>query len=64
MKHSKTQIEGTANAIKAHFIPKNTEEQSFSFCFTIPPATNYKASYQKDAKGNWLLQGCEEDTVA
>lgn len=59
--HSKEQIEGTANAIMQHFIPKNTTETAFSFHFTIPPATNYKVNYQKDAKGNWNLVGYEID---
>jgi hypothetical protein len=60
-KTSESQIEATANAIKDHFIPKNKEEQSFSFHFTIPPSSNYKATYEKDAKGDWVLKGCEED---
>jgi len=54
-KHSKEQVEATANAIMNHFIPKDQNEEQFSFHFTIPPASNYKANYQKDAKGNWFL---------
>lgn len=61
MKHAKEQIEATANAIKDHFIPKNTDAQSFSFYFTIPPSANYKANYEKDAKGNWIFTDCQED---
>ena len=61
MKHAKEQVEATANAIKDHFIPKNPDEQSFDFCFTISPAANYKANYEKDAKGDWILINCQED---
>lgn len=61
--HSKELIEATANAIKAHFIPKNPAEKQFSFHFTIPPASNYKASYEQDAKGNWNFVGYEIDEV-
>lgn len=64
MKHAKAQIEATANAIKDNFIPKNANETSFSFCFTIPPAANYKANYTKDSKGNWVLIDCQEDNVS
>jgi hypothetical protein len=61
--HPKEQIEGTANAIMHHFIPKNTAETEFSFHFTIPPATNYKVSYQKNNKGEWNLLGYEIATI-
>lgn len=64
MKHPKVQIEATANAIKDNFIPKNPNETSFSFYFTIPPAANYKANYTKDAKGNWMLIDCKEDNAS
>lgn len=57
--HPKAQVEGTANAIKDHFIPKEESAVVFSFHFTIPPASNYKAKYAKDAKGNWYLEGYE-----
>jgi hypothetical protein len=59
--HSKEQIEATANAIKEHFIPKNAEENTFSFHFTIPPSSNYKVQYEKDAKGNWNLTSYDTD---
>ena len=59
--HSKEQIEATANAIKAHFIPKNAEETTFSFHFTIPPSSNYKVCYEKDAKGNWNITSYATD---
>ncbi len=60
--HSKAQIEGTANSIMQHFVPKNPNETSFSFHFTIPPAANYKVNYEKDNKGKWNLIGYETDT--
>ncbi|WP_199140684.1 hypothetical protein [Pedobacter sp. ASV12] len=61
--HPKELIEATANAIKDHFIPKDPTARQFSFHFTIPPASNYKASYEQDAKGNWLLKGYEADDL-
>jgi len=61
MKHPKEQVEATANAIKDHFIPKDSTETSFSFHFTIPPAHHYKVSYKKDNKGNWSLASYEVD---
>lgn len=60
-KHSKEQIEATANAIKTHFIPKDVTEKTFSFHFTIPPSSNYKVSFEKDEKGNWNLKSYESD---
>ena len=59
--HSKEQIEATANSIVSHFIPKNLEETTLSFHFTIPPSSNYKVRYEKDAKGNWNFVGYEVD---
>ena len=58
---TKEQIEATANAIKDHFIPKNTDEKSFSFHFTIPPSSNYKVSYELNKQRNWVLVGYEAD---
>ena len=60
-KHPKELVEATAGAIMEHFIPKSKEENSFSFHFTIPPSSNYKANYQKDSKGIWILVGFEVD---
>ncbi|MGV3546455.1 MAG: hypothetical protein ACO1N4_05285 [Pedobacter sp.] len=59
--HSKEQIEATANSIVNHFIPKNQEETTLSFHFTIPPSSNYKVSYEKDSKGNWNFVCYEAD---
>lgn len=61
MKHSKEQVAATADAIVNHFIPKNPEETKLSFHFTIPPSSNYKVSYEKDAKGNWNFSSYESD---
>lgn len=61
MKHSKELIEATANAIKDHFIPKNESEKLFSFCFTIPPSSNYRVTYTKNEKATWVLLSFEED---
>ncbi|TKC13195.1 hypothetical protein FA048_06190 [Pedobacter polaris] len=59
--HSKEQVEATANSIVNHFIPKNPEETKLSFHFTIPPSSNYKVSYEKDAKGSWNFVAYEMD---
>jgi hypothetical protein len=61
--HSKEQIEATANSIVHHFIPKDVAENKLSFHFTIPPSSNYKVNYEKDAKGNWNLVSYEADEV-
>jgi hypothetical protein len=60
-KNANAQIEATANAIKDHFIPKSKDENTFSFHFTIPPASNYRATYDKNSKGEWVLKNCEVD---
>lgn len=59
--HTKEQVEATANSIMKHFIPKNPDETSLSFHFTIPPSYNYKVNYEKDAKGEWSFVGFEPD---
>ena len=59
--HSKDQVEATANAIMNHFIPKDEKATTFSFHFTIPPASNYKVDYQKNEQGIWLFLGFEID---
>ncbi|MES2416715.1 MAG: hypothetical protein V4541_00930 [Bacteroidota bacterium] len=56
-KPTKEQIEATANAIVHHFIPKNPEEKTLSFNFTIPPASNFNVVYEKDKQQNWILAG-------
>ncbi|MBC7617191.1 MAG: hypothetical protein H7202_14095 [Pedobacter sp.] len=61
MKHSKEQIEATANAIMQHFIPKNESEKEFSFHFTIPPSSNYKVRYELNNHRKWILVGYEAD---
>ena len=60
-KHTKEQIEATANAIMQHFIPKNSEEKHFNFHFTIPPSSNYKVSYEKTEKQGWVFVNYEVD---
>ena len=60
-KHAKELVEATADAIKDHFIPKDKNENAFNFHFTIPPSSNYKASYNRDEKGNWVFAGYEVD---
>ena len=59
--HAKEQVEATANSIVKHFIPKNPDETSLSFHFTIPPSSNYKVNYERDKKGAWIFIGFEPD---
>ena len=61
-KHAPAQIEATANAIKDHFIPKDELVTEFSFHFTIPPSSNYKAKYEKNTAGIWILISAEAAT--
>lgn len=61
--HTKEQIEATANSIVKHFIPKNLDEKILSFHFTIPPASNYKVNYEKNAKGEWIFISFEPDKI-
>ncbi len=51
--HSKAEVEVRAGLIKDHFIPKDENEKSFSFHFTIPPHSHYKVDYERDEKGIW-----------
>jgi formaldehyde-activating enzyme involved in methanogenesis len=51
-------VEATADAIMENFIPKDAKSDVFEFNFTIPPANNYKATYQKSDKGVWKLYSC------
>ncbi|MDQ7947619.1 MAG: hypothetical protein REI78_15115 [Pedobacter sp.] len=60
--HPQALVEATANAIKDNFIPKDPGLKSFSFHFTIPPGSNYRATYAQDPKGIWVLSSCEADS--
>lgn len=59
--HDAAIVEAMANAIVKNFIPKDEVERSFSFHFTIPPSSNYKVYYEKDAKGQWSFVKYEID---
>lgn len=48
----------TAMAIMESFVPKDENAEQFSFNFTIPPSSNFKASFAKQNK-LWVLVGCE-----
>lgn len=60
-KHPKELVDATAHAIKDHFIPKDSTAKTFSFHFTIPPSSNYKARFDRNEKGDWYLVGTEID---
>jgi len=49
----KDQISAIANTLLPSFIPKDKEETSLTFHFTLPPDSSYKVFFEKDKKGNW-----------
>lgn len=63
MKHTKEQVEAMANSIMKHFIPKDPNETTLSFHFTIPPSHNYKVNYERDVKGVWNFTDFEPDNA-
>lgn len=56
----KDQIQEIANTLLPSFIPKNKEETSLSFHFTLPPDSSYKVFFEKDAKAKWQFIKFEE----
>jgi hypothetical protein len=57
--HPKEQIEAIANTLLPSFIPKDKQETSFFFHFTLPPDASYKVFFEKDGKSNWQYKGFE-----
>jgi len=56
-------IELLAGQLLPRFIPKNENETTLSFQFTVAPNDTYRVTYAKTAvKGKmlWQLTGCEE----
>ncbi|MBB5623930.1 hypothetical protein HDE69_005019 [Pedobacter cryoconitis] len=49
----KEQIEAIANTLLPSFIPKDNQETTLSFHFTLPPDNSYKVFFEKDAKAKW-----------
>jgi len=58
--HAKEKIEAIANTLLPSFIPKNKEETTLCFHFTLPPDSSYKVFFEKDNKANWQYKGFEE----
>ena len=56
----KDQIEAIANTLLPSFLPKDPEEKSLSFHFTLPPDSSYKVYFEKDAKSKWQFIRFEE----
>ncbi|MET4141483.1 hypothetical protein [Pedobacter sp. UYP1] len=56
----KEQIEAIANTLLPSFIPKDNQETTLSFHFTLPPDHSYKVFFEKDAKAKWQFIRYEE----
>jgi hypothetical protein len=54
------QIEAIANTLLPGFIPKDKNETTLSFHFTLPPDSSYKVFFEKDAKAKWQFLRYEE----
>lgn len=49
----KEQIEAIANTLLPSFIPKDNQQTTLFFHFTLPPDNSYKVFFEKDAKAKW-----------
>ncbi|MBB6501395.1 hypothetical protein [Pedobacter cryoconitis] len=56
----KEQIEAIANTLLPSFIPKDNQETTLSFHFTLPPDNSYKVFFEKDSKAKWQFVRFEE----
>lgn len=56
----KDQIQAIANTLLPSFIPKDKQETSLSFHFTLPPDSSYKVFFEKNAKAEWQFIRFEE----
>lgn len=56
----KEQIEAIANTLLPSFIPKDNQETTLSFHFTLPPDNSYKVFFEKDAGAKWQFIRYEE----
>jgi hypothetical protein len=53
-------IQLIADTLLSSFLPKDPEQKSLSFHFTIPPSLSYKVYYEKAAKGEWVFLRAEK----
>lgn len=51
--HTETQIKLIADTLLPGFIPKDPNENTLTFHFTIPPNKSYKVQYEKNVKKEW-----------
>lgn len=56
-------IQHIADTLLDSFLPKNEEEKTLSFHFTIPPNSSYKVYYEKSIKGKWEFIRAEKQVV-
>ena len=56
----KDQIEAIATTLLPGFIPKDSQETTLSFHFTLPPDSSYKVFFEKNAQSNWIFLRFEE----
>jgi hypothetical protein len=57
------QIQHIADTLLSTFLPKNQDEKTLSFHFTLPPNSSYKVFYEKSAKGVWEFIRAEKQGV-
>lgn len=58
----KAQIEAIANTLLPSFIPKDDQETTLSFHFTLPPDSSYKVFFEKDKSAKWQFKTYESAT--
>lgn len=57
--HTEIQIKLIADTLLPGFIPKDPNENTLTFHFTIPPSKSYKVNYEKSTKKVWEFIGFE-----
>lgn len=58
--HTEAQIKMIADTLLSGFLPKDPNEKTLVFHFTLPPDANYKVSYLKSVKNEWEFSGFEK----
>ncbi|NQX40441.1 hypothetical protein SAMN05421820_105329 [Pedobacter steynii] len=58
--HTEAHIKMVADTLLPGFLPKDPNEKNLVFHFTLPPNENYKVSYLKTAKNEWVFSSSEK----
>ncbi|MBE9599690.1 hypothetical protein [Pedobacter sp. MC2016-24] len=56
-------IQLIANTLLSSFLPKDPEQKSLSFHFTLPPNQSYKVYYEQAANGEWTFLRAEKVSI-